>query len=412
MTHLDRNPQRVAHYYQHEHTFDLRGIEFPVALKDIDRFERQNDVSVSVYGFEEGKEEEEGVVYPLRVTRIVKPKHVNMLLIANDDTNHYCWIKNMSKLLSSQYSNHNGVQHFCRFCLHGFRRADLLEKHEGVCYTHSAQRIEFPEDTTVQFKNIEKQVKAPFIVYADFESLLREMDDTSGAKSVKYQEHIACSYAYYIVSNVPGIEFQLKEYVGPNAAEHFLNSLQRDLNERIMPIIEKDEEMIWDDDAKDQFRTATHCYICAKELDRETQTISRDHCHFTGRFRGAVHQDCNFEYKIKKERYELPTIFHNLRGYDAHLIFQAVQQKHGRIQIIPNNFERYISFSVGRIKFLDSMQFLSCSLEQLAENVSNFTHFNRAYPNIEQRTLLTKKGVYPYDYMNSEERFSETDASR
>ena len=76
------------------------------------------------------------------------------------------------------------------------------------------------------------------------------------------------------------------------------------------------------------------------------------------------------KYKIDKKKYKLPIVFHNLRGDDAHLIFQKVKRKHGEINVIPNNSERYISFDVGRLKFLDSMYFLSCGLDKLAEQLS------------------------------------------
>ena len=79
-----------------------------------------------------------------------------------------------------------------------------------------------------------------------------------------------------------GIQFQPKIYVGEDAAERLLDSLQKDLNTHIMPVIEKDVEMIWDEEAQQQFDAATECYICKKTLDRDTETPARDHCHFTG----------------------------------------------------------------------------------------------------------------------------------
>ena len=80
------------------------------------------------------------------------------------------------------------------------------------------------------------------------------------------------------------MEFDIKQYLGPNAAQHFLSNLQQDLNKYIMPLIEKDVEMVWDNDAQQKFSAATHCHICSKELNRNSQTIVRDHCHFTGKF--------------------------------------------------------------------------------------------------------------------------------
>ena len=116
------------------------------------------------------------------------------------------------------------------------------------------------------------------------------------------------------------------------------------MNELIMPIIEREEEMIYDDAAAREFESATDCCICREPLDRENNTVVRDHCHFTGRFRGAAHQVCNVNYRNEKEPYKLEILLYNLRGYDAHLIMQAFRRWHGRIDVIPNNFERYVSF--------------------------------------------------------------------
>ena len=197
----------------------------------------------------------------------------------------------------------------------------------------------------------------------------------------KYQEHIACSYAYQIVSNVPGIEFDSRVYVGVDVADHF--TLQEDLNRCIMPLIERDVDMIWSDEAKEKFESATHCHACPKPIGDDKV---RDHCHFTGEFRGAAHQQCilNLNYRID-----------NLPGYDAHLIFQKIKRRHGKISDIPNNYKRYISFIVVRLMFLDSMQFLSCGLDKLADQMSDdqFIHLKTAYTT--QWNLLAEKKVFP-----------------
>ena len=259
-------------------------------------------------------------------------------------------------------------------------------------------------------KNIFSQVEAPFVAYGDFECLLKSVNQPVGQHSMKTNEHQPCSYSYFIVSRVPGVEFQPKLYVGTDAAEHFLSSLQNDLYTEIMPLIKRDVDIIWDQDARRRYENATDCYICKKPLNREQNTICADHCHFTGRFRGAVHQSCNLRYKVEKERYKLPVLFHNLRGYDSHLIMQAVRKHHGRIDVIPNNYERYLSFTIGRLKFLDSFQFLPASLDSLAQQMkdSDFKYMTRFFPDPTKRALMLRKGVFPYDYMTSMDKFDET----
>ena len=115
--------ERVSHYFEYEKEFNLPGISFPMALKDIPKFERLNNVLISVYGYQEGKEDQEGFVYPLKVPKEVNERtNVDLLLIVNDDTNHCCFIKDFCKLVESQYSRGNNKTYFCRFCLHGFSR--------------------------------------------------------------------------------------------------------------------------------------------------------------------------------------------------------------------------------------------------------------------------------------------------
>ena len=89
---------------------------------------------------------------------------------------------------------------------------------------------------------------------------------------------------------------------------------------------------------------------------------------------------------------------------------QAVRKQHGRINVIPNSFERYQSFTIGRLKFLDSFQFLPCSLAALSKQMKpdDFVTTTRFFLDPAERALMLRKGAYPYDYMNSMSRFGET----
>ena len=94
------------------------------------------------------------------------------------------------------------------------------------------------------------------------------------------------------------------------------------------------------------------CSMC--EVNSRADDIVRDHCHILGHFQGAAHNTCNLKYSIKN--WKLPIFFHNLRGYiDGHLLIRALKKRHGKVRIIPTNMERYLSRSVGRVQFLDSL---------------------------------------------------------
>ena len=96
-----------------------------------------------------------------------------------------------------------------------------------------------------------------------------------------------------------------------------------------------------------QFQAATDCHICGEVLGADRV---RDHCHLTGAYRGAAHE-CNINYKFTGK---IPVVLHNLRGYDSHLIMQSLGKlKSEKISCIPNSTEKYISFTVGNLVFID-----------------------------------------------------------
>ena len=128
-------------------------------------------------------------------------RHVNLLLIADDETNHYCCISDFDRLVGSQCSKGSSKTYFCRFCLHGFsthsaprgkaqhrRTIDDMEKrlkeHEERCFAFAVQRTDYPDDPLLKLENTQKKVEAPFTVYADFESILKQLSMLMGT-SVK-----------------------------------------------------------------------------------------------------------------------------------------------------------------------------------------------------------------------------------
>ena len=138
-------------------------------------------------------------------------------------------------------------------------------------------------------------------------------------------------------------------------------------------------------------------------------TLPRD----TGKFRGAAHNGCNINYKIPKF---FPVIFHNLSGYDSHLFIKNLGTTGGNISCIPNNEDKYISFTkqiivdtftkdsrkidVKRdIRFIDSFRFMSSSLSSLVDNLDEFPILSKYFKG-RKLELLRRKGVYPYDYVD------------
>ena len=163
------------------------------------------------------------------------------------------------------------------------------------------------------------------------------------------------------------------------------------------------------------------CIHCDESLVRpQFRDAVIDHCHITGQYRGAAHNTCNRSYfRIDPKRTIIPVVFHNLKEYDAnHLMrhiaeIEPAAQGASDLRCIPNNNEKYISFSLGGLRFIDSCQFLPESLENLVSSNKHedFEIISRFVRDPENRGLLLCKGVYPYEYMGSFERFDEPSIS-
>ena len=133
----------------------------------------------------------------------------------------------------------------------------------------------------------------------------------------------------------------------------------------------------------------------------------KDHCHITGRYRGGTHNECNKKLRINPKTDKIPVVFHNLRGYDAQHLMQAMSQQKKEVSCIAKNMEKYITLSLGGLSFIDSLNFLQGSLDSLVRATPK--EALKMTSSISQGSdLLYKKGIYPYEYMDSWERFTET----
>ena len=88
------------------------------------------------------------------------------------------------------------------------------------------------------------------------------------------------------------------------------------------------------------FHQSNSCWICKKLIDNDEEKV-RDHCHVTGKFRGAAYCNCNINFQLTKN---VPVIFHNLRAYDSHVIFNELDKFNVKISVIPHRLEKYMPF--------------------------------------------------------------------
>ena len=425
----DKNAERIdKDLKSKQDSINMKGIRYPVNFRDIDRFESQNpEISITILGY--NKDER---VYPLKISRCTGCKHdITLLLLKDGEKSHYCLVENISALLSSQINSNDHKRYFCLNCFNGFNTPDSLNKHKEYCYNNECVKIVMPQQGTfLRFKNFLHSEKAPFAIYADFESLIKPMDncdpDPNKSYTKKYQKHEPISFSYYILCSIYGVyKSILRKYTktkpkDANAMDVFIKWLEEDVK-AIANIEEK--EIIFTEEDRKQFNKASDCWICGEYLGNDRV---RDHCHFTGRYRGPAHNSCNLKYRKPKS---ISVFFHNLSGYDSHLFIKKLgsPDKKENIDCIPNNEEKYISFSKtivtgqytnkkGEIKnktfkivFKDSLKFMSSSLGALVNNLPKDVFKNLLkYFTPKQAEILKQKGFYPYEYMNIEEKFNDT----
>ena len=153
------------------------------------------------------------------------------------------------------------------------------------------------------------------------------------------------------------------------------------------------------------FQNACSCWICGKLFDLMDEKV-RDHYHIIGKFRGAAHFICNANFKISKK---VPVVFHNLKGYDGHLIMKELSNFDVKIDVIPCGLEKYMAFIVNRwLVFVDSMQFMNSSLDAVVNNLgsNDFKCLSKEFGNDRAKFELVKcKGVCPYEWVDSFKKF-------
>ena len=290
---------------------------------------------------------EEKGVYPLRNSDCTDRDHnIIHMLIEKNGVKYYRLVKSLSRLLDSQVPKDNGKHYFCLRCLNPLWCQESSSKHQEYSNEYEAVKIVLPEKgTMLQFKNYHRSEKVPFIVYADFESYIKPMQscvpNPESSYTKQYQKHEPSSFCYYIKCFDDGVyKPKLVSYTGEDAVQKFVDMLEKDIK-RITSFPEK--KMIFGEKENERFDKETKCWICNGEFDGDVKNGKvRDHCHFTGRYRGAAHKICNFFYR--KPNFT-PVEFHNLSGYDSHLFVKNLSFSDRSIDCIPNNEKRYISFT-------------------------------------------------------------------
>ena len=288
----EKNDCRLKDLEKYEFSLNTKGITFPMKIKDINKFEKLNPdlPGINVFSVDDKK-----TIYPLREVNRGCKNTIDLFLYEEDGKFHYSLIKNFSRLIRSQITTRTDEPiQICKRCFSHFTKEELLDKHIKYCSNNSTALVTMPKpNTMLYFKNYYKKLPIPFVVYADFECFTKPMNSCSpnpkDSYNYNYQKHEPSGFCFYVKGIV---DKKIKPIIYTKTSEdediskvfveklvEVTKGIYNDFYQRPKPLRLTQKE-------QKSFEKAVNCHICSREL-RDDKV--RDHCHFTGQYRGAAH---------------------------------------------------------------------------------------------------------------------------
>ena len=190
----------------YENQYYWKGLKFPVSIKKIDKFEK-NNLGIAVNVLLSNKKYQN--IYTVRRSRrnVKCKKQVNLLMTVDGKKRHYTTIKSMSRLLSKLNGKTQHTYHYCMNCLTGFRKGSARDKYYEYCSSNGHVKVNMPteKEKLLKFHDGQYQFKVPFMLYADFESILKPVDErySETINTIKTETKGKAPYTEKINTHIP-----------------------------------------------------------------------------------------------------------------------------------------------------------------------------------------------------------------
>ena len=375
---VENHKDRISKYIIQLNKLNLKGLEFPMKVKDIPKFENLNNLNLNVF------ELTGNVLTPIHVNKNYLQPQIDLLLYQN----HYCLITRLHCLINKD----SHMKHVCRRCLTAFSSQPVLIDHMERFIKQPPTKISFSYKDHLKFEDHHMKISLPIGVYADFECINQPQKDPK----VLFKQ-IPIAVGYYVISPFGRYYYS---YFGTDCTKWFVNRMLT-LEKIASKYFKTNLELQITPQEEESFQLAEECWLCEQPFTEGTELRKvRDHDHLTGKYRGAAHKICNIQSQQRSSSF-VPIFFHNFSGYDCHLIFQELLIQAFEMgyepKIIPKSMENYVSIQVGCLRFLDSYRFLSSSLDKLVKSLDSFPIMDE---NGFKDNFFKKKLAYPYEYLN------------
>ena len=413
-------------------TFNTKNIRFPIAIIDIKRFLKQNNLNLKINILIRTTDD---IIYPYEYGLGKGERLLNLLLVQTNKGAHYMLLTNPDNFLKRRFRSQNGHlefgrMHYCMNCLNGFRSFAIKQKHVETCILNKP-RLEFApteDEKIICFTNQERKHFLEYIAYLDFECILPDSKskcnncnslkckcDSWSIKDINTQLPICFSFIIIKGNNEVIHEYT---YAGKDAHLHLIEHLLEQEESWLSALLNSNKQMQMTDEDSRNYKRSSECYLCKMPFSGQTIKV-RDHSHYTGDFLGAACQKCNLRRRMPKR---LKIFVHNCAKYDMHFIIKGIsnfRQSIKNISVLPYNGEHFRTLRFNSFEFVDTLAFLQASLSQLASDLKLTSH---SYPIIKQSSLVKKNGrvdfykfnlilgksFFPYEFCSSYSKMKET----
>ena len=310
------------------------------------RFEQLNDCKINVFRYIEKQ------IVPLRVSRETRENlEIDLLVVDDGQEYHYILIHDLLRLVNLVKGTTTLQQRvLCRKCFHVCLNKSTYERHRGSCLQHKAAVIKMPspEKNKLEFKNFAARWFVPIVIYYDLESIIKPVDGCQNEKQTTSVTEIHQSSGFCLVGiehGKPGPIFMQLER-SENCIEKFVDALDKIANEIHQ---KKQSNRYFRDPVPERPQEAQLCWICDGQfgINREIEDDKVvDHCHYSGKFLGFAHPECNLK---RKTINFIPVVAHNSSNYDLHhvCLYNHKFKPGCKIDVIPSTDEKYITLTVG-----------------------------------------------------------------
>jgi hypothetical protein len=444
-----KDPENPENYEKYLKKFNLGSLEFPLSLREIDKFitlNKEYKLSISIFELDDKKN-----LLPLKVVENENRNHIDILLLTNQNNGqqHTVLIVNFEKFYRKFINKNYNKIHVCKKCLTTFTKFDNYSQHKEIGCNQT--KISFPRDDFVQFKKHYTKMGLKFTCYVDLESILVPIQGcennplNSYSQNVKRHNVFAAGLLWHSKVDEPHLD-EIRLFTDENPVESLILQLEDDSKYIVQKYYAKKHAIssLPVETKKVLREKFPICHLCNSSLEElphhfnaKDPSIHLDHDHaldpqvkrhiehknkqyFIGNVTQFVHKICNLFNRIK---IVIPIYIHSSITYDSHFILQALTNLKRHVSVIAKTSESYLLLS-WQLKFqgtnitfriIDSLSFLQASLKNLIPTIERYPKLEsfiaKQWPSakITINKAFHKKQFLPYDFFSSNETLMQTE---